>query len=189
MVSSQCLTLGSRNFVDCMIWKTLFKSHWISVSHIQLYECCDLKAISTGKGVIPVLRHWDPASHATSSKMLCFNIRLATFLLTNLMSNQIFWIPVSSTGMTGVGAQLYERCSLGAIPTSGVSSQCPDTGIQLLCNLIKNVCFSVRQLPLAHQLSYKQNFWIPVSSTGMTPFAVQFTFKNECLYSYEWVLG
>ncbi|MGL9759220.1 MAG: hypothetical protein ACR5LA_10885, partial [Wolbachia sp.] len=25
--------------------------------------------------------------------------------------------------------------------------------------------FSVRQLPLAHQLSYKQNFWIPVSST------------------------
>ncbi|WP_264329693.1 MULTISPECIES: hypothetical protein [unclassified Wolbachia] len=37
-----------------------------------------------------------------------------------------------------------------------------DTGIQLLCNLIKNVCFSVRQLPLAHQLSYKQNFWIPV---------------------------
>jgi len=35
---------------------------------------------------------------------LCFNIRLATFLLTNLMSNQIFWIPVSSTGMTGVGA-------------------------------------------------------------------------------------
>ncbi|WP_353272871.1 MULTISPECIES: hypothetical protein [unclassified Wolbachia] len=42
-----------------------------------------------------------------------------------------------------------------------MSSQCPDTGIQLLCNLIKNVCFSVRQLPLAHQLSYKQNFWIP----------------------------
>ncbi|WP_253302841.1 MULTISPECIES: hypothetical protein [unclassified Wolbachia] len=39
--------------------------------------------------------------------------------------------------------------------------QRPDTGIQLLCNLIKNVCFSVRQLPLAHQLSYKQNFWIP----------------------------
>ncbi|UVW83577.1 hypothetical protein [Wolbachia endosymbiont of Aedes albopictus] len=31
----------------------------------------------------------------------------------------------------------------------------------VLCNLIKNVCFSVRQLPLAHQLSYKQNFWIP----------------------------
>ncbi|KAB2978274.1 hypothetical protein LBW99_00760 [Wolbachia endosymbiont of Nasonia oneida] len=78
-------------------------------------------------------------------------------------------------------AQLYERCSLGAIPTSGMSSQCPDTGIQLLCNLIKNVCFSVRQLPLAHQLSYKQNFWIPVSSTGMTPFAVQFTFKNRLL--------
>ncbi|WP_341819839.1 hypothetical protein [Wolbachia endosymbiont (group A) of Brachyopa scutellaris] len=42
-----------------------------------------------------------------------------------------------------------------------MSSQCPDTGIQLLCNLIKNVYFSVRQLPLAHQLSYKQNFWIP----------------------------
>ncbi|WP_156488229.1 hypothetical protein [Wolbachia endosymbiont of Dactylopius coccus] len=58
-------------------------------------------------------------------------------------------------------AQLYKRCSLGAIPTSGVSSQCPDTGIQVLCNLIKNVCFSVRQIPLAHQLSYKQNFWIP----------------------------
>ncbi|MCX3065694.1 hypothetical protein, partial [Wolbachia endosymbiont of Drosophila pseudotakahashii] len=50
-----------------------------------------------------------------------------------------------------------------------------DTGIQLLCNLIKNVCFSVRQLPLAHQLSYKQNFWIPVSSTGMTSSVVQFT--------------
>ncbi|MGL9759084.1 MAG: hypothetical protein ACR5LA_10030 [Wolbachia sp.] len=27
------------------------------------------------------------------------------------------------------------------------------------------LCFSVRQLPLAHQLSCKQNFWIPVSST------------------------
>ncbi|MFP3015336.1 MAG: hypothetical protein ACEY3B_03380 [Wolbachia sp.] len=39
----------------------------------------------------------------------------------------------------------------------------------VLCNLIKNVCFSVRQLPLTHQLSYKQNSWIPVSSTGMTP--------------------
>ncbi|WP_077190492.1 hypothetical protein [Wolbachia endosymbiont of Muscidifurax uniraptor] len=25
---------------------------------------------------------------------------------------------------------------------------------------------------------------IPVSSTGMTPFAVQLTFKNECSYSY-----
>ncbi|WP_082941394.1 MULTISPECIES: hypothetical protein [unclassified Wolbachia] len=65
-----------------------------------------------------------------------------------------------------------------------MSSQCPDTGIQLLCNLIKNVYFSVRQLPLAHQLSYKQNFWIPVSSTGMTSSVVQFTFKNECSYSY-----
>ncbi|MBS9530121.1 MAG: hypothetical protein O7150_05045 [Wolbachia endosymbiont of Andrena praecox] len=62
-----------------------------------------------------------------------------------------------------------------------------DTGIQLLCNLIKNVCFSVRQLPLAHQLSYKQNFWIPVSSTGMTSSVVQFTFKNE--YPYSYVLG
>jgi site-specific DNA recombinase len=40
-------------------------------------------------------------------------------------------------------------------------TSCTDTGIQLLCNLIKNVCFSVRQLPLTHQLSYKQNFWIP----------------------------
>ncbi|MBH5362042.1 hypothetical protein HUB90_03005 [Wolbachia endosymbiont of Kradibia gibbosae] len=62
-----------------------------------------------------------------------------------------------------------------------------DTGIQLLCNLIKNVCFSVRQLPLAHQLSYKQNFWIPVSSTVMTSSVVQFTFKNE--YPYSYVLG
>ncbi|WP_341810264.1 hypothetical protein [Wolbachia endosymbiont (group A) of Andrena carantonica] len=25
---------------------------------------------------------------------------------------------------------------------------------------------------------------IPVLGTGMTPFAVQFTFKNECSYSY-----
>ncbi|WP_374698289.1 hypothetical protein [Wolbachia endosymbiont (group B) of Limnophora tigrina] len=48
-----------------------------------------------------------------------------------------------------------------------------DTGIQLLCNLIKNVCFSVRQLPLAHQLSYKQNFWIPVS--GHCPLVAQTT--------------
>ncbi|RDD35378.1 hypothetical protein Wcon_00443 [Wolbachia endosymbiont of Cylisticus convexus] len=95
-VSSQCLTLGSRNFVDYIIWKTLFKLQWISVSHTQLYECCGLRAIFTGK---PVLR---PASHVTSSKMLCFNIRLATFLLINLMSNQISWIPVSSTGMTGL---------------------------------------------------------------------------------------
>ncbi|MGL9758918.1 MAG: hypothetical protein ACR5LA_09045 [Wolbachia sp.] len=64
--------------------------------------------------------------------------------------------------MPVLDTQLYE---LVVWATSGVSSQCPDTGIQLLCNLIKNVCFSVRQLPLAHQLSYKQNFWIPVSST------------------------
>ncbi|MFP3032083.1 MAG: hypothetical protein ACEY3M_13485 [Wolbachia sp.] len=91
-LSSQCLTLGSRNFVDYIIWKTLFKSHWITVSHTQLYECCGLRAISTGN---PVLIR--PASHV---KMLCFNIRIATFLLINLMSNQISWIPVSSTGMT-----------------------------------------------------------------------------------------
>ncbi|WP_353286772.1 hypothetical protein [Wolbachia endosymbiont (group A) of Anthophora plumipes] len=31
--------------------------------------------------------------------------------------------------------------------------------------------------------------WIPVSSTGMTPFAVQFTFKNECSYSYGFIRG
>jgi len=84
-LSSQCLTLGSRNFVDYIIWKTLFKSHWITVSHTQLYECCGLRAISTGN---PVLIR--PASHV---KMLCFNIRIATFLLINLMSNQISWIP------------------------------------------------------------------------------------------------
>ncbi len=84
-LSSQCLTLGSRNFVDYIIWKTLFKSHWITVSHTQLYECCGLRAISTGN---PVLIR--PASHI---KMLCFNIRIATFLLINLMSNQISWIP------------------------------------------------------------------------------------------------
>ncbi|QLK11477.1 hypothetical protein GZ064_03390 [Wolbachia endosymbiont of Diaphorina citri] len=78
-------SLGSRNFVDYIIWKTLFKSHWITVSHTQLYECCGLRAISTGN---PVLIR--PASHV---KMLCFNIRIATFLLINLMSNQISWIP------------------------------------------------------------------------------------------------
>ncbi|NEV49285.1 hypothetical protein EUZ93_02060 [Wolbachia pipientis] len=60
------------------------------------------------------------------------------------------------------------------------------TWIQLLCNLIKNVCFSVRQLPLAHQLSYKQNSGF---QTGMTPFAVQFTFKNECSYSCGFICG
>ena len=84
-LSSQCLKLESRNFVDYIIWKTLFKSHWITVSHTQLYECCGLRAISTGN---PVLIR--PASHV---KMLCFNIRIATFLLINLMSNQISWIP------------------------------------------------------------------------------------------------
>ncbi|WP_265035549.1 hypothetical protein [Wolbachia endosymbiont (group A) of Apoderus coryli] len=31
--------------------------------------------------------------------------------------------------------------------------------------------------------------WIPVSSTGMTPFAVQFTLKNECSYSYGFIRG
>ncbi|MFP3029879.1 MAG: WPE palindromic element domain-containing protein [Wolbachia sp.] len=31
--------------------------------------------------------------------------------------------------------------------------------------------------------------WIPVSATCMTPFAVQFTFKNECSYSYEFIRG
>ncbi|OCA06907.1 hypothetical protein [Wolbachia endosymbiont of Trichogramma pretiosum] len=38
-----------------------------------------------------------PDSHV---KMLYFNIRIATFLLINLMSNQISWIPVLDTGMT-----------------------------------------------------------------------------------------
>ncbi|KLT22330.1 hypothetical protein wVul_1264 [Wolbachia endosymbiont of Armadillidium vulgare str. wVulC] len=32
--------------------------------------------------------------------MLCFNIKLAASMLINLISNQISWIPVSSTGMT-----------------------------------------------------------------------------------------
>ncbi|MBC6686545.1 hypothetical protein H9I48_04935 [Wolbachia pipientis] len=54
----------------------------------------------------------------------------------------------------------------------------PSAQTLVLCNLIKNVCFSVRQLPLAHQLSYR----ISGFQTGMTPFAV---FKNECSYSYE----
>ncbi|WP_341819517.1 hypothetical protein [Wolbachia endosymbiont (group A) of Brachyopa scutellaris] len=35
-----------------------------------------------------------------SSRTLCFNIRSATFMLTNLVPNQNSWIPVSSTGMT-----------------------------------------------------------------------------------------
>ncbi|MFL3876970.1 hypothetical protein wTkk_000905 [Wolbachia endosymbiont of Trichogramma kaykai] len=91
-LSSQCQALGFRNFINYIIWKTLFKSHWITVSHTQLYECCGLRAISTGN---PVLIR--PASHV---KMLCFNIRIATFLLINLMSNQISWIPVLDTGMT-----------------------------------------------------------------------------------------
>lgn len=91
-LSSQCQALGSRNFVDYIIWKTLFKSNWITVSHTQLYECCGLRAISTRN---PVLIR--TAFHV---KMLRLNIRIATFLLINLMSNQISWIPVSSTGMT-----------------------------------------------------------------------------------------
>ncbi len=33
--------------------------------------------------------------NATTLKPLCFNIRLATFIFTNLMSNQNSWIPVS----------------------------------------------------------------------------------------------
>ncbi|XCA33003.1 MAG: hypothetical protein ABS808_04310 [Wolbachia endosymbiont of Polyergus mexicanus] len=87
--------------------------------------------------------------------------------------------------------QLYEHCNLGLpggchfsviqVADTGslmtVSSQCPDTGIQLLCNLIKNVCFSVRQLPLAHQLSYKQNFWIPDWNDTIC------CLQNECSYS------
>ncbi|WP_454897130.1 WPE palindromic element domain-containing protein [Wolbachia pipientis] len=32
--------------------------------------------------------------NATTLKPLCFNIRLATFIFTNLMSNQNSWIPV-----------------------------------------------------------------------------------------------
>ncbi|WP_423348646.1 hypothetical protein [Wolbachia sp. wLmal] len=55
----------------------------------------------------------------------------------------------------------FQNSSL-AIPVPSPVIRVADTGIQLLCNLIKNVCFSVRQLPLAHQLSYKQNSWIPV---------------------------
>ncbi|WP_338406334.1 hypothetical protein [Wolbachia endosymbiont (group A) of Longitarsus flavicornis] len=31
--------------------------------------------------------------------------------------------------------------------------------------------------------------WIPVSATCMTPFAVQFTFKNECSYSCGFIRG
>ncbi|MDR0773364.1 MAG: hypothetical protein LBE46_03515 [Wolbachia pipientis] len=63
--------------------------------------------------------------------------------------------------MRDTGIYVHNCTNVVVWATSGVSSQCPDTGIQLLCNLIKNVCFSVRQLPLAHQFSYKQNFWIP----------------------------
>ncbi len=33
--------------------------------------------------------------NATTLKLLCFNIGLATFIFTNLMSNQNSWIPVS----------------------------------------------------------------------------------------------
>ncbi len=36
----------------------------------------------------------EPSLNATTLKPLCFNIRLATFIFTNLMSNQNSWIPV-----------------------------------------------------------------------------------------------
>jgi hypothetical protein len=52
-----------------------------------------------------------------------------------------------------------------------------DTGIQLLCNLVKDVCFSVKQLLLCSpaQCAYWQsNFWIPVSATFMTQIPAAF---------------
>ncbi len=41
-----------------------------------------------------------------SSRTLCFNIRSATFMLTNLVPNPNSWIPVSSTGMTPSTTQI-----------------------------------------------------------------------------------
>ncbi|WP_265042822.1 hypothetical protein [Wolbachia endosymbiont (group A) of Scambus nigricans] len=62
----------------------------------------------------------------------------------------------------------------------------------LACYSHKHISYRIRTIirkaiPLAHQLSDKQNFWIPVSSTGMTSSVVQFTFKNE--YPYSYMLG
>ncbi|WP_265027294.1 MULTISPECIES: hypothetical protein [unclassified Wolbachia] len=50
-----------------------------------------------------------------------------------------------------------------------VSSQCPDTGIQKNCKQTHYTTFSIKS-------------WIPVSSTGMTPFIVR-TYLTFTLWS------
>ncbi|MBA8770454.1 hypothetical protein HCR16_05070 [Wolbachia pipientis] len=56
-----------------------------------------------------------------------------------------------------------------------VSSQCLTLGSSKIdCEQAHYTTFSMKL----------QKSWIPVSSTGMTPFAVQFTFENECSYGY-----
>ncbi|WOE62481.1 hypothetical protein R0F62_04945 [Wolbachia endosymbiont of Drosophila aff. chauvacae BK-2020] len=47
------------------------------------------------KGVIPVLDTGIQPFYAVPLKTLYFNVGLATFILTNLISNQNSWIPVS----------------------------------------------------------------------------------------------
>ncbi|WP_265040734.1 MULTISPECIES: WPE palindromic element domain-containing protein [unclassified Wolbachia] len=58
---------------------------------IQLYECCDIRAIFTEKDVIPVLDYLDPEN-----------------LTVNERTRQLYnknWIPVSSTGITPPATQ------------------------------------------------------------------------------------
>ncbi|WCR57742.1 hypothetical protein [Wolbachia endosymbiont of Ctenocephalides felis wCfeJ] len=89
--------------------------------------------------------------------------------------------------------QLYEHCDLslpeGCHPTAH-EYNCTNTialgqsppgrchpsvralGSSFSCNLVKDVCFSIKQLLLClpSQCAYLQsNFWIPVLGTGMTP--------------------
>ncbi|WP_264718702.1 hypothetical protein [Wolbachia endosymbiont (group A) of Lasioglossum morio] len=76
--------------------------------------------------------------------------------------------------MEVAGTQPYKRCNIAqyytvndVIPVpSFLSSQCVTLGSSFSYNLVKNVCFSIRQLflCLSAQCAHLQsNFWIPVS--------------------------
>ncbi|WP_353279560.1 bifunctional diaminohydroxyphosphoribosylaminopyrimidine deaminase/5-amino-6-(5-phosphoribosylamino)uracil reductase RibD [Wolbachia endosymbiont (group B) of Xanthorhoe designata] len=95
---------------------------WISTSSAQLYECCNIRATFTKKGVIPVPRHWDPEN------------------FKQLRSEN--WIPVSSTGMTSepdvIGKVCLKDMASKLVSEIGITRLLVEGGGVLITELLKH---------------------------------------------------
>ncbi len=94
---------------------------WIPTSSAQLYECCNIRAIFTKKGVIPVPRHWDPENFKQ-------------------LHNEN-WIPASRAGMTSepdvIGKVCLKNMASKLVSEIGITRLLVEGGGVLITELLK----------------------------------------------------